>query len=304
MFSSPMKTRRTPALRRLLDEIRDLVAERIDLDGEAEVHAFIFRISIRRSKSGSQSRVAGEIVVGDEEAVDALRLVLAQDAFEIVGVAEAALAPLDIDDGAEGALIGAAAPEIEARQFAHGAAHAGARQDRQGLAFERGQLVEIIVERLKLVLESVPQKTVEAMVFRFAGEKRHAQGLSLADFRRQFGEHGKAAGHMEAADPDLKPIGAEPARKIESAGKLVRLHPDQANHAVAAGLADHGGDFLAAGCGYSSRQKCGGAARHRGRGFCAVQRPARGHTGRRAYWMGWRSEAIGSDSPGHRNAWA
>ena len=43
---------------------------------------------IIRSNSDLPVAVAGEVVVGDEEAVDALRVVLANDRFEIVGRAE------------------------------------------------------------------------------------------------------------------------------------------------------------------------------------------------------------------------
>ena len=62
--------------------------------------------------------VAGEIVVGDEEGLDPLGEVLADDPFEVVGGAEPALAPLDVDDRAEAALERAAAAEVEARPLA------------------------------------------------------------------------------------------------------------------------------------------------------------------------------------------
>ena len=73
MFSSPMKTRRTPACGRLLDEVRDLVAERVDLDGEADVDALAPAQLDQPVEEHLPVAVAGEIVVGDEEAVDALR---------------------------------------------------------------------------------------------------------------------------------------------------------------------------------------------------------------------------------------
>ena len=59
--------------------------------------------------------IAGEIVIGEEEPIDAERRVGAYDGFEVVGRAEAALAPLDVDDGAERAFERTAAPEVEAR---------------------------------------------------------------------------------------------------------------------------------------------------------------------------------------------
>ena len=70
---------------------------------------------IMRSNRDFPIAVAGEIVVSDEEAPYALRVILADDAFDIVGGAETALLALDVDDRAERALIGAATAEIHAR---------------------------------------------------------------------------------------------------------------------------------------------------------------------------------------------
>ena len=58
--------------------------------------------------------IAGKIVVGEEETGNALLPVFADDVLDIVGAARARLAALDIDDGAERALIRTAAARIEA----------------------------------------------------------------------------------------------------------------------------------------------------------------------------------------------
>src|SRR2546421_12078632 len=65
--------------------------------------------------------VARKIVVGDEEPRDAAPVMLVDAAFEIVRAAVAALPALHVDDRAERALIGAAAPEIDAGERAGGA---------------------------------------------------------------------------------------------------------------------------------------------------------------------------------------
>ena len=57
---------------RLLDEIRNLVAERIDLDGEADIHPLAVPHLDHAVEQRLPVLVAGEIVVGDEEALDAL----------------------------------------------------------------------------------------------------------------------------------------------------------------------------------------------------------------------------------------
>ena len=108
----PDKDAPGPRLGRLLDEVRDLMAERVDLDGEAAMDAFVLKLDHPVEKDLPVA-VAGEIVVGDEEPVDPLLLVLADDLFQVVRRAEAALAALNVYDGAERALVGAAAAEVD-----------------------------------------------------------------------------------------------------------------------------------------------------------------------------------------------
>src|SRR5581483_11518356 len=93
--------------------------------------------------------VAREIVVGNEEAIDALFVVLAEDALDVVGTAAARFAALYVDDGAERALERAAAAGIEGRDVADGLAHRVARQIRNHRVFERRQVVDVIVDRLE-----------------------------------------------------------------------------------------------------------------------------------------------------------
>src|ERR1019366_2101198 len=101
-------------LSRLLDEVRDLVAESVDLDGEADIHPLADPHLDHAVEQRLPILVAGEIIVGDEKTLDPFRVILPHDMFQIVGRADAALAPLHVDDGAERALIRAAASEIDA----------------------------------------------------------------------------------------------------------------------------------------------------------------------------------------------
>ena len=221
-------------LGRLLDEVRNAVAQRVHLDGEADVHAFL----AQRDHPVEQRfpvAVAGEIVVGDEEALDALRDVLADDLLQIVGRAEAALAALHVDDGAERALIGAAAAEIDAGQRAGRAAHMLARQDRRRLALERRQVVHVVVERRQLAGPGVAQHRVEPAFLGLAGEERDAERLRLAHLRRHLRQHREAAGDVEAADGDRQPGGEERPRQVDRARELVGLHADQRDQRPAAG---------------------------------------------------------------------
>ena len=215
MFSKPDEGAAHARLGRLLDEARDLVAERIDLDGEAEIHALAVPHLDQPVEQRLPVAIAGEIVVGDEEALDALGVVLAHDLFQIVRRADAALAPLHVDDGAERALVGAAAAEIDARQVADGALHVLARQERRRLAGELRQVVHVVVQRLERAVVGVAQHLIEPVFFRLAGEKRNAHLLRGFDVGRQFRQHGDAAGDMESADADRQ------------AGLDKRLAPDR-----------------------------------------------------------------------------
>ncbi len=172
-------------LRRLLDEVRNLVAKRIDLDGEADLRELAVAQLDQPVEQRLPVAVAGEIVVGDEEALDALGVVLAHDPLEIVRRAEPALAALHVDDGAERALVGAAAAEIDARQRAGGAAHVLARKERRRLTVQRRQLVHVVVERLERAVPGVAQHLVEPSLLGLAGEERDAERLRLAQIGRQ-----------------------------------------------------------------------------------------------------------------------
>ena len=71
------------------------------------------RNSVSRSKIDSPLLVARKIVVGDEKFANALRPVEAHQLLHILSRAIPRLATLHIDDGAERALVGAAAAGVE-----------------------------------------------------------------------------------------------------------------------------------------------------------------------------------------------
>ena len=105
-----MNTRLQPARARLLNEIRHAVAQRVHLDRELEAEALIFAQVDQSIEDRFPVLVAGEVVVGDEEAADPGGVIGADDRLDVVGGAVARLAPLHVDDRAERALEWAAAP--------------------------------------------------------------------------------------------------------------------------------------------------------------------------------------------------
>jgi hypothetical protein len=223
------------------------MAKRVDLDDEFDIHPFAFAQHDEAVEDRFPILVAREIVVGDEEAVDALRGVAADDLLDIVRRAPPRFAALDIDDGAEAALERAAAAGVEARQMAGGALNALHRQDRHRCDFEARQIVHVIVERLQRAVPRVAQHLIEPPLG-LAGEERDAQRLCLAQLGRHVGQHRQRARDMEAADADLHAALAQPARDVHRARILVRLHADQPDHA-AVGARDEARDALGADAG-------------------------------------------------------
>ena len=101
--------------------------ERVDLDDEVEGKLLVATQRDQAVEDRLPVLVAGEIVVGDEEVVDAVGEIGAHDALDVVGAAIAGLAALHVDDGAERALERAAAAGVEARHQPGGALDAARR---------------------------------------------------------------------------------------------------------------------------------------------------------------------------------
>src|SRR5215468_837224 len=112
-----------------LDELRNLMAKGVDLDGESDIHPLALPQLDHAVEQRLPITIAREIIVRDEEPLDTLRIIITYDLFQIVGRADAALAALHIDDGAKRALVGTAAAEIDARQRAGGPPHMLTRQE-------------------------------------------------------------------------------------------------------------------------------------------------------------------------------
>ena len=113
MFSRPIKTRLHPARAAFSMKLGMLVAQGVDLDDEVQRQPLLLAHLDQAVEDRLPIAVAREIVVGDEEAVDALRQVGAHQPLDVVGVAPARLAPLHVDDRAEAALERATAPGVE-----------------------------------------------------------------------------------------------------------------------------------------------------------------------------------------------
>ena len=188
--------------RRLRDEIRDAMDERVDLDDEDATQSLALAQFDQPVEDRLPVLVAREIVVGDEEMIDALGDVGAHDRLDIVGRSIARLAALHVDDGAERTLERTAAPRIETGDHARRALDARGRQDRHRRAFDPRQVGHEIIERPQAAREGVAQHDLQPAL-RLAREQRDADRLRLFQIVGQVGQHRDAARDMEAADGDL-----------------------------------------------------------------------------------------------------
>ena len=145
------------------------MAQRVDLKQQTYSETFALAQLDQAIEDRLPVAVAGEIVVGDEEARDPLRRIGAHDGLDIVGRAIAGFAALHIDDRAEAALERAAAPGIEAGIVSRHAGHHRTRQDRIDGGGHFRKVVEIFVDRLGVSGGDVAQNFRHA-AFSLAGE--------------------------------------------------------------------------------------------------------------------------------------
>ncbi len=228
---------------RLLDEVRNLVAERVDLDDQPDVDLVLLADPDQPVEDVFPVLVAGEIVVGDEEAADAVGPVLLDQLLDVVGRAAARLAALHIDDGAERALERAAAAGVEARVIVEHALHGVAREIGRRCQFDRRQVVHEIVDRLERAGRRVLEHLVDA-AFGLAREQAAAEverDLQIGLGARQ---HRQQPGDMKAADHNRNARRPQRPRDIERARILVGLHADKPDHAEAVVAPDQVDDLF------------------------------------------------------------
>ena len=226
----------------LFDEARNLVAHRVDLDHEAGVQALLAQRD-QPVEDRLPVPVAREIVVGDEEVAHAVGVVGAHDPLDVVGGPVARLAPLDVDDRAEGAEERTAPARVEARDHAERPADLFARQVGGCRSVEARQVVEEIVDRLQRSRGGVGEHVGEAPL-RLPGEQGDSEVERLFQRIRRLGQHGEATRDVEAADADRNARRAQGTRDVHDARKLVRLHADETDEPPSARLGDLVGDAV------------------------------------------------------------
>src|SRR5262249_49842876 len=140
---------------RLANEVRNTVAQGVHLYLHNEADAFLAQRD-QPVENRLPVAVPRVVVVGDDVLVDALSVVSANDFLDVISRAKARFASLDIDDGAETALIGAATTGIEAVSSSE-TPQSPLRQKRRYGALQVRQLVPEIIERLHLASPGVLQ---------------------------------------------------------------------------------------------------------------------------------------------------
>src|SRR6516162_5967986 len=89
IFSRPMNTRVTPARFAFSMKIRDLVAQGVDLNHEAERDCAFLAQQDEPVEDRLPFSVPREVVIGDEEFVDTLRPIEPYEMLDVIGRAEA-----------------------------------------------------------------------------------------------------------------------------------------------------------------------------------------------------------------------
>src|SRR3569623_1295374 len=160
MFSSPMNTRLTPARAAFSTKFGSLRQSVSTWMMKLTLNFSTSRRWMIRSRIGSQSLLRAKLSSVMKKARSPC-VVRAHDVLDVVGRAAARLAALHIDDGAERALVGAAAAGVERGGAARCTLRALRRHQRDRRAVDPGQVVHEIVERLERVGGRVEQHLVE-----------------------------------------------------------------------------------------------------------------------------------------------
>ena len=223
-------------LPRQRNEILDFVRQHVHLHDELDHDAVGFPQADDRLENFSPLLVAGKVVVRKEVEADARFFVVLLDGIgDRFRVAHAHLAALHIDDRAEAATEGTAAPAVDgAKLFVckalqvlfvdHG--------DRRGMQIRRR--VQVVVHRLQLVEQGIAQE-VFPVFFHLAAHNGNAEVQDFLDVGRRGVEKGEGAADVKAANDDRQSRVAKLAGQIDRAGILVGLYAGETDDGFPAG---------------------------------------------------------------------
>ena len=228
---------------RFLDEIRDPMAQGVNLDHEPNVHAVAFTQLDDSIVDRFPIAVAGKVVVGDEEAVNSLRQVKADDLLDVVRCSFARFATLHVDDRTERTLKGTATPRIEARDLADCAANDVAREKWRDRPFERRQVVDEVVNRFQPLGRRVQDEIVKVPLG-LAGKQAGAHVERLLKVGHDLWKHREHAGHVETTDHHWNAGCTKRAGDIECSRILVGLHTDKSDKSEVSVAAEIGEDLV------------------------------------------------------------
>src|SRR5262245_53581000 len=118
--------------------------------------------------------VAAEIVVSDEKVGDAVRPMIADCLLDVIARAGPRLLALDVYDGAERALKWTASTCVEGSKLLNGPTQVLGRQNWCRLGFQRGQVFQIVINRLDCTVRSITQDHIHP-TFEFASKHTDAE---------------------------------------------------------------------------------------------------------------------------------
>src|SRR6516225_3842236 len=200
-------------LARLGDKILNLPGKHINLHHELDGYFFFLAKADEVVEDSFPVFVASEIIVGEKVEGNAVFVIVAANCFgDVLGGAEAHLAALHVDDGAE-----SGGGELAEILLADG----GNR-----FRVEVRLAVKKIVQGLEAAVNCVEQQVAPGFLD-FALDDRDARVHQFLDVVGNVGQEREVSADVEAADQDRESGAAEGMGQIASAGELVRLHTDQ-----------------------------------------------------------------------------
>jgi hypothetical protein len=204
------------------------VAQRVDLNHQAKRDPTFVPEFDQAIEDRLPLLVAGKIIVGDEELVNAVRPVKPHEMLHVIRRAVARLAALHVDDCAERALVRAASARVETRAEAERPCHIPFREERHGRPLQTRQVLHEVVHRCEPTLGRIAQHHVEPALG-LTREHGDAHVPTSVEIDRPSLEHRQASRHVEASDGDGNPSLPERSCDVEGARILVGLNADERN---------------------------------------------------------------------------
>ena len=213
---------------RQADEVLWL-ARQVHLHHERNLNAFCSQLD-DLEKSFPPKFLAREIVIGEEIKRNPVFLIVpAHHRRNALRTALTHFSPLHVYDGTEGAGEGTTARRVGgSKRWMGEVFHGLGASLRKRSHLDVYEILEILsetVDRSELPVEKIRQDGIP-FSFHLSGNHTNRFAHQLLDIGFLFSQHVDRSAGVKSTDNDGNPLGAQDFCHVESARKLIRLHPD------------------------------------------------------------------------------